>query len=118
MTTDLQRLHQDEWLSALRSGEYVQCGGGRRSDREMCALHVAMDVLGLSGHDCHYVIALPDLLGISSGMLQVIYARNDGWRSPNMNPTPGVKWSYDEIADWFKAERDAHAGDLSGWTAP
>lgn len=112
MTTDLQRLRQDEWLSALRSGEYVQCGGGAHSERERCALEVAMHALGRAGENYYYVI--PDLLGVSWQVVIDVIARNDGWR--HLNPTPGIVWSYDEIADWFKAERDACDGDLSQWT--
>lgn len=111
-TSDVQRMRQDEWLSALRSGEYVQGAGGLRKDGSVCALEVAADMF--TGTTDNYLDVVPGLLGFSFSFASRLFRLNDPKVSfEPLRVVPGL--TFDELADWFKAERDAHDGDLSDW---
>lgn len=115
MTTDLQRMHQDEWLSALRGGGYTQFFGGlfprdanerlQRGNRA-CALGVCIETAQLTVEsEFDYDDALMEWLGVSCEFLSAVVVHNDQRLHV-----------FDEIADWFKEQRDLHDGDLSEWT--
>lgn len=115
-TSDVQRMHQDEWLSALRSGEYTQIhwslfperdDGSYEFGRKACALGVCVMVAGMQSEHVCYDAGTQEWLGVSKELLAAIVAKNDLFTR-----------SFDEIADSFKELRDANDGDLSEWTMP
>lgn len=117
MTTHLQRMHQDEWLASLRCA--AEQGRGLRSMRvePRCALGRVIALAGAEERDWPDQIAR--YLGISVCVIDQLWRRNDGVPiklrgNPNA-PYDGPAQSFDEIADWFKAERDEYDGDLSCW---
>jgi hypothetical protein len=113
MTTDLQRMHQDEWLGALRGG-YTQhighlfprdAGGNLQPGTTACALGVCIHATQLTvASEYEYDDALMEWLGVSCPFLSEVVHRNDKRLH-----------SFAEIADWVKEQRDAWDGDLSDW---
>lgn len=110
-TSDVQRMHQDEWLGALRSGGFRQLrgrlmphgkDGGYIVGDQACALGVAYCVSGIVVPSYQGVIEAH--LGVSDRLLEHVVQLNDG-----------DLLAFDDIADWFKGERDACDGDLSDW---
>lgn len=105
-TTDEQRMHQDEWLAALRSAEAHGTGAEAYVKEPRCvlgrALWIASPMVRNMALDENYRI-VQEWLGISHRLTTVLWQMND------------IGDSFDDIADWFKAERDAHDGDLSHW---
>lgn len=108
MTTDLQRLHQDEFLADLRSGRFRQVFGQiRRNGDTRCALGVAYEQVAerpLHWNSRTAKRQVSDALGVSTQLASKVMTLNDS----NLMPFP-------KIADWFKAQRDAYHGDLSHW---
>lgn len=119
MTTDLQRMHQDEWLADLLSTEDER---GTMSIAMVTTPHCALGRAVASGApqmiigkrprsnlhcyseqtEAAYVF-VREWLGISRDCGEAVWMKSD------------TGHSFDEIATWFKAERDAHNGDLSEW---
>lgn len=112
-TSDLQRMHQDEWLSELRMAEGQGRGPIAMRTEPHCALGVAFRMSGVEYRT--YVRGLSDWLGISHELLRDVWRRNDGATHVPPGGYVGPRQSFNDIADWFKAERDACGGDLSEW---
>lgn len=111
MTTDLQRMNQDEWLSALRSGEYHQHFGALFPfdatnsfvvGFEACAIGVGYHRLGVDLTIPHPYFG--DVIGVNDDFLERVADLNDV-----------EKRSCSDIADWIKGQRDAWDGDLDAW---
>lgn len=113
MTTDLQRLHQDEWLSALRIAEQKGTGPISMGTAPFCALGHALDVGQIEPMD------LCKWLGISWDLRRCTWQMNDGVIDAAalvISPVyVGPPRSLTDIADWFKEQRDLYGGDLSHW---
>lgn len=108
-TSDVQRMHQDEWLSALRSGHYSQHIGayfadGQGDERRACAMGVVLSLAGVFESSDQWSLCERNWLGISGSLADLIVIKNDE-----------VGLSFDAIADWFKEQRDLWDGDLSDW---
>jgi hypothetical protein len=99
-------MHQDEWLSALRRGEYVQ-SKGEGTDAAKCVIKVAESLVEHPPKQ-NYLLTFMREYGVSLELAIVLFMRNDGLGQPAE--------TFDEIADWFKAQRDTHDGELSNWT--
>lgn len=107
MTQDTQQ----EWIDALRSGEYEQTRNTIRDDRGMCCLGVLCDIvdpegwetfgprvhahnLGQCGEPAELDVDLLRAAGISREDAQRLVELNDVYRA-----------SFDEIADWLEDQQ-------------
>lgn len=115
MTTDLQRMHQDEWLSELRMADQQGYGIEAIESQPYCALGHAR-ALGQFDRD-GWLEGACEWLGISFAFGIAIYQSNDANEYPEAESrlSDALPRSLPEIADWFKGERDTVAGDLTKW---
>lgn len=113
MTTDLQRMRQDEWIAELVANNVPQTRSRLRYREMRCALGLAEDD---SLASCSYeqrppakkvLLAIRHHLGISAAFANRVIDLNDR-----------AKWLFPQIASYVKEQRDAHDGDLSHWGSP
>lgn len=108
MTSDLQKLRQDIWLSDLLSTEDEQGRHINSSDeRPYCALG-RLRLVG-DGEFSPKFRAISERFGISPFLACAVIARNDGTNGHRLH-------SFPEIALWFKEQRDAWGGNLDQWS--
>ena len=102
MTKTMKELRND-WITALRSGEYVQARGGLCRNGGYCCLGVAAKVIGISDdiledtdsggarnayEDIKKAYGLEHSLGIYNDGSHALYTHNDS-----------DKWNFNQIAD-------------------
>ncbi len=107
----LPKVFKRKWLKALRSGEYDQGKGKLFCDGKYCCLGVADEICGYSPSTESGILPdhdkTPEILRKDSIVKSYLMSMNDGTRIGRSSPLYdeieyGVKYSFDEIANWIE----------------